>query len=528
MNTSDGSTLRSPVAPCDTLERITLKMASSLQLKEVLTSITEGLVEDLEAAFARIWLLGPGDLCAVCHKADVCEDQSRCLHLKASAGMYTAIDGEYRRVPLGAMKIGRIAQGWGPVWTNDVLGDERLPNKVWLREQGLRAFAGYPLLFQGELLGVVALFSQRTLTQQELDRLPVFAHQAAIAIKNAQLFGEVNALKNQLQAENVYLQEEIKLAHNFDDILSQSSAMQQVLHKVEQVAATDATVLILGETGTGKELLARAVHHLSPRQDRPLVKVNCAALPATLIESELFGHEKGAFTGAVSRRNGRFELAHRGTIFLDEIGDLPLDLQAKLLRVLQEGEFERLGDSRTISIDVRVIAATNRDLKQAIASGDFREDLYYRLNVFPLGLPPLRERIDDIPLLVRHFTQKYRAKMGKNIEQIPKAVMQALQAYSWPGNVRELENIVERAVILTSGSSLELDESLVTGSGEPGATSRGGTLQEVERHHILQVLEDTAWRIEGPQGAAMRLAVNPSTLRSRIKKLKITKSEHAK
>ncbi len=400
----------------DTLERITLQMASSLQLEEVLTTITQGLVDDLTAAFARIWLLGPGDICAGCYKADACEDQSRCLHLVASAGMYTAIDGEYRRVPLGALKIGRIAQGWGPVWTNDVMGDERLPNKAWLQEQGLHAFAGYPLLFQDELLGVLALFSQRSLTQQELNRLPVFAHQAAIAIKNAQLFGEVNALKNRLQAENVYLQEEIKLAHNFDDILSQSAAMRQVLHQVEQVASTDATVLILGETGTGKELLARAVHHLSPRKDRPLVKVNCAALPVNLIESELFGHEKGAFTGAIARRNGRFELAHRGTIFLDEIGDLPLDLQAKLLRVLQEGEFERLGDSRTIRVDVRVIAATNQDLRQAIANGDFREDLYYRLNVFPLGLPPLRERVDDIPLLVSHFTQKFSAKMGKRIE----------------------------------------------------------------------------------------------------------------
>ena len=294
-----------------------------------------------------------------------------------------------------------------------------------------------------------------------------------------------------------------------------------MLHKVEQVAATDATVLILGETGTGKELLARAVHQLSPRQDRPLVKVNCASLPANLIESELFGHEKGAFTGAVARRSGRCELAHRGTIFLDEIGDLPLDLQAKLLRVLQEGEFERLGDSRTIQIDVRVIAATNRDLKQAIASGELREDLYYRLNVFPLALPPLRERPEDIPLIVSHFVQKYSAKMGKRIEQIPTSVIETLQAYDWPGNVRELENIIERAVILATGSALELDGALAANREEAVTISKGQTLQEVERQHILQNLEDTAWRIEGPGGAAVRLGLNPSTLRSRMKKLNL-------
>ena len=504
------------------LERITLKMSSSLNFEEVLTTITQGLVEELDAAFARIWLLGPGDLCASCHKADHCDNQAQCLHLKASAGLYTNTDGEYRRVPLGALKIGRIAQGWGPVFTNDVLGDDRLPGKVWMKEQGLRAFAGYPLIFQDELLGVVALFNRRPLTQSERDRLPVFAHQAAIAIKNAQLFGEVNQLKEQLQAENRYLQEEIKLAHNFDDILSQSSAMQQVLHQVEQVAATDATVLILGETGTGKELLARAVHQLSPRKDRPLVKVNCASLPANLIESELFGHEKGAFTGAVTRRSGRFELAHRGTIFLDEIGDLPLDLQAKLLRVLQEGEFERLGDSRTRQIDVRVIAATNRDLKQAIARGEFREDLYYRLNVFPLVLPPLRERPEDIPMIVSHFVRKYSAKLNKQIERIPTAVMNALQAYAWPGNVRELENIIERAVILATGSALELDGALAVNREEAGSTSKGRqTLKEVERQHILQNLEDTSWRIEGPGGAAVRLGLHPSTLRSRMKKLNL-------
>ncbi len=371
-------------------------------------------------------------------------------------------------------------------------------------------YTSTPIYEHGELAGAVVVFRDITERKQAEDKL-------------RQAFAEIERLTEQLQAENVYLQEEIKLTHNFGDILSHNSAMKQVLHQVEQVAATDATVLILGETGTGKELLARAVHNVSPRNERPLVKVNCAALPTHLIESELFGHEKGAFTGAVSRRKGRFELAHGGTIFLDEIGDLPLELQAKLLRVLQEGEFERLGDSRTIRVDVRVIAATNRDLKQATANGDFREDLYYRLNVFPLTLPPLRERTDDIPLLVRYFTQQYSSKMGKHIDQIPQRVMSALQAYDWPGNVRELENIIERAAILSSGTTLELDLSVVSTSSPSTVTKRGTTLQEVERGHIRQILEDTAWRIEGPQGAAKYLGLKPSTLRSRMQKLGITK-----
>ena len=305
----------------------------------------------------------------------------------------------------------------------------RVDDEVFWRKDGSSfpvEYTSTPIREHGRLVGAVVVF--RDITERK---------EAEEALRR--VLAEVEHLKNQLQAENAYLQEEIKLEHNFADILSHSDAMKQVLHKVEQVAATDATVLILGETGTGKELLARAVHSLSPRHDRPLVKVNCAALPANLIESELFGHEKGAFTGAISRRAGRFELANGGTIFLDEIGDLPLELQAKLLRVLQEGELERLGDSRTIQVDVRVIAATNRNLEHAIADGTFREDLYYRLNVFPLVLPPLRERIDDISLLASHFVAQYGAKLGKHIERISQRVMGALQAYSWPGNVRELE-----------------------------------------------------------------------------------------
>ena len=338
---------------------------------------------------------------------------------------------------------------------------------------------------------------------------------------------EVEILKNRLQAENIYLQQEIKLAHNFEEIVSQSQTFGKVLKKVEQVASTDATVLILGETGTGKELLARAVHSISARKNRPLVKVNCAALPANLIESELFGHEKGSFTGAFARRIGRFELADGGTVFLDEIAELPLELQSKLLRVLQEGEIERLGSASTIKVDVRVIAATNRDLEEARAKGAFREDLYYRLNVFPIMCPPLRERGDDIPLLVKHFIGKYSSKIGKNIETIPNNIMEALQAYSWPGNVRELENIVERAVILSRGTQLEPGDWLpkTTISASADASSSGATpiptLEDKEREHITEVLELTGWRVRGEKGAAEVLGMKPTTLEARMKKLNI-------
>jgi len=509
--------------PADILERIVLQMTSSLNLQEVLTTITQGLVDELDAAFARLWLIGPGDLCAECYKAADCANRERCLHLKASAGMYTNLNGEYRRVPLGALKIGRIAQGWGPMSTNDVLGDDRLPNKQWMRENGLRSFAGYPLSFRGELLGVVAVFSQREMSQAEFDRLAVFANEAAIAIKNAQLFTEVEQLKNRLEADNLYLQEEIKLEHNFEEIIGQSSVLKTVLRKVEQVALTDTTVLIQGETGTGKELLARAIHDLSPRKSRPLVKVNCGAIPANLVESELFGHEKGAFTGALQRRLGRFELAHGGTIFLDEVADLPADTQVKVLRVLQEREFERVGSGRPMKVDVRVIAATNRNLQEAVKAGSFRADLFYRLNVFPVELPPLRTRPSDIPLLVNFFLVKYANRLGKSFQGVTKDTMTRLQQYGWPGNIRELENVIERAAILAQDSMVRIDDSLIMRSDAGARAADSGTLQHVERAHILRILQETGWVIEGKQGAAVRLGLHPNTLRSRMQKLGIKK-----
>ncbi len=341
---------------------------------------------------------------------------------------------------------------------------------------------------------------------------------------------EVEELKSQLQAENTYLREEIQFEHNFEDIISRGKALKIVLTQIEQVAPTDASVLILGESGTGKELIARAVHNRGKRSHRPLVKVNCASLPSTLIESELFGHEKGAFTGALAKKIGRFELADKGTIFLDEIGEMPLDLQAKLLRVLQEGEFERLGNPHTTKVNVRVIAATNRALEQAVKAGNFREDLYYRLNVFPITSPPLRNRKEDIGVLITHFLKKFSGKMGKVIEQVSQEAMNALEAYHWPGNVRELENTIERAVILAQEDALTLNDlpELRAFSPEKSrpvdvSSQTFHTMEDVERTHIQHVLKETKWAIEGARGAASILGMNPSTLRSRMQKLGIKK-----
>ena len=325
-----------------------------------------------------------------------------------------------------------------------------------------------------------------------------------------------------LQAQNVYLQEEIKLTHNFEELIGSSSSLKKVLKNVERVAPTDSTVLITGETGTGKELIARAIHNLSPRRGRPLVKVNCAAIPAGLIESELFGHEKGAFTGALTRKMGRFEVADKGTIFLDEIGELPLDLQSKLLRVLQEGEFERVGGTQTFKVNVRVIAATNRNLEQLSKTGGYRPDLYYRLNVFPIQLPALRERDGDIPLLAQYFVHKFATNLGKKIDRIPERMITALQRYPWPGNIRELEHVIERAVILSEGPELEPIDWLSPSDNKTGLT-KTLTLEDMERQHITDVLEQTNWRVSGDKGAAAILGLKPTTLEARMKKLGIAR-----
>jgi transcriptional regulator with GAF, ATPase, and Fis domain len=340
--------------------------------------------------------------------------------------------------------------------------------------------------------------------------------------------GEIERLNRQLQAENVYLHEELKSSHHFDEIVGNSEALRLVLARVEQVAPTPSTVLLLGETGTGKELFAHAIHERSPRRQRPLVGVNCAALPAGLIESELFGHEKGAFTGAVTQRLGRFEIADGGTLFLDEVADLPLELQGRLLRVLQEGEFERVGSSRTVRVDVRVVAATNRDLEAAVRDGRFRVDLYYRLSVFPIVLPPLRDRTEDIPPLLWFFVTHHQREMGRHIERVPRVAMDALQRYDWPGNVRELQNVVERAMIRSTGDVLEIDDAFVRPRRPATSRPADRTLAAVERAHLVAVLEDCGWRINGPGGAAETLALHPNTLRFRMKKLAIVRPTQKK
>jgi transcriptional regulator with GAF, ATPase, and Fis domain len=338
-------------------------------------------------------------------------------------------------------------------------------------------------------------------------------------------YDEVKRLKDRLEVENIYLREQISVQSTHKDIIGKSDAMKYVLYKIKQVAPSDATVLILGETGTGKELVAEAIHSESSRRNRPLVKVNCAALPSNLIESELFGREKGAFTGSQVRQMGRFELADKGTIFLDEVGELPLELQAKLLRAVQSGEFELLGSPHTVKVDVRIIASTNRDLIDQVKKGQFREDLYYRLNVFPVSVPPLRERKEDIPMIVNYFLNKFGKKIGKKIERVPYDVINNLQGYYWPGNVRELENIIERSMITSPNSTLHLADKLEASKTTDPETSQSNDLSEVERDHIIRVLEQTRWKIEGKNGAAESLNLNPSTLRTRMRKLGIVKPE---
>jgi PAS domain S-box-containing protein len=412
----------------------------------------------------------------------------------------------------------------------DDLPPEANVDKQTYAEWGVRSALDIPIISSGSVVHVIAINSvksERVWPEELFPRLQLLGEIFVNALERKQIrlelekrLREIEELKQRLERENIYLQEEVRLLVEHADIVGQSVAMKKVLSRAEQVAQTDSSVLLLGETGTGKELLARAIHRMSLRKDRPLVTVSCASLPPTLIESELFGREKGAYTGALTKMIGRFEMADGSTLFLDEIGEIPLDLQSKLLRVLEEGAFERLGSTKPLQVNVRIIAATNRDIEREVKDGIFRRDLFYRLNVFPIVIPPLRERLEDIPLLVRAFVREFQKRMGKEIESIPKKTMQALQSYSWPGNVRELRNLIEHAMILSKGKTLEVDVPNRAPSEKDGT----GKLEDMERKHIVAVLEKTGWRIGGEGGAAEVLGLVRTTLHAKMKKLGIRRS----
>ena len=438
-------------------------------------------------------------------------------------------------VPLENTPAGRaIATGLPCIARGSEL--DSFPSEVVkiLRGEGVQAVCCVPLIHRDRTFGTLNLASRRidTFTPADVELLQPVGAQIAIAVENALAFKEIDALKDKLAVEKLYLEEEIRSEFNFEEIIGESAALKRALGQVELAAPAGTTVLLLGETGTGKELFARAIHNLSPRRDRTFVKINCAAIPSGLLESELFGHERGAFTGAINQKIGRFELADKGTLFLDEVGDIPLELQPKLLRVLQEQEFERLGSTRTQRVDVRVVAATNVDLSKLVAQRQFRNDLYYRLNVFPIQIPALRERNEDIPLLVRYFVQRFSRTLNKEVAYIPADAMDALVRYAWPGNVRELENLIERAVLLSPGKELRIPLSELK-NGAPVAAEENSfapaaslaahisTMEEAERQHILRALKHTEWRIAGPKGAATLLGLKRTTLQARMRKLGI-------
>ena len=519
-------------APLEMLRRVTRDIAVTPELPVLLNSIASALAEHTGASFVRVFLYQTDDECEICRSRGKVEPAPapgvKRLHLHADAGRMQGAFAEQHAlgldVPAPPTKVARERK---PFLTNELLRDVqgKVPPQLMqvYEESGVVAAGARPLEFRGELMGVIGMISRRPFDPHEFELLGIFADQAAVAIKSAHLFTELERYRQRLQIENAYLQEEIRSERGFEDIVGQSSALRAVLRKVKQVAPVETTVLLTGETGTGKELIARAIHELSPRKDRPMIKINCGAIPQGVVESELFGHEKGAFTGALQRRLGRFELADKGTLFMDEVGELPLDTQVKLLRVLQEQEFERLGGARAIKVDVRLVAATNRDLEVEVTDSRFRADLYYRLNVFPIRVPALRERPEDIPQLVRHFLAQLQRKLAKPLRGVTPDSMQRLMQYLWPGNIRELQNVLERACVLARSPVVDVTTALgATDRPVPDAIpivdDRILTLDEHEQQQIRRALDEAGGKIHGPGGAAALLGINASTLRSRMEK----------
>ena len=505
-----------------------LNFHSSERLQDrlkLILDLTNQVVSNLELGDLLYAISASVRRVMACDAAAVMLPDAEGKHLRVHALDYPDSKGVFAEgalVPIYGTLPGEAFQTGKPIVINR-LDPEIIPIEMYrkAKSEGLNSFCDLPLVSRKRLLGVLAVArrEENTFDEDQVNFLTQVANQVAIAIENAIVYGEIAELRDKLAQEKLYLEDELRGEMDFEGIVGQSSGLRHVLSLAETVAPSDSTVLLLGETGTGKELIARAIHDRSRRKDRTLVKLNCAAIPTGLLESELFGHERGAFTGAISQKIGRLELADQGTLFLDEVGDIPSDIQPKLLRALQEREFERLGSKRTKKVDVRLVAATNRDLERMIENREFRSDLYYRLNVFPIRIPPLRERPEDIPLLVRYFTQKYARRMEKQIESIPAGAMKKLSNWHWPGNIRELENFIERSVILTHGPTLQVPVGELANHTNGPAGS--GTSDASEREKILRILRDTKGRVAGADGAAARMGIKRTTLISRMKKLGI-------
>jgi transcriptional regulator with GAF, ATPase, and Fis domain len=535
----------------DSLRDLLLEIAPERSVERLLRKVVQTLADRPHAVQVRLWLVDKGDLCATCPMRPQCPDQTRCLHLVANAGPSTGgptagearpAERESQRIPIGAGTIGRIAATGQPIVTNNPDADvDGMGERGWAERQGIRGLGGQPIIFQKEVLGVIAQFNRIPTPDHTPAWLRIFADHIAAAIVNARAFEEIEQLRARLEMENTFLQQEVREAKALGDMIGQSPALKKLLRQVEMVARTDATVLILGESGTGKELVAREIHQRSRRRDRPLIRVNCASIPRELYESEFFGHVKGAFTGALRDRAGRFEAAQGGTLLLDEVGEIPLDLQSKLLRVLQEGQYERVGEERTRTVDVRIIAATNRDLPREVEAGRFRQDLFYRLSVFPIKVAPLRERMEDIPLLAAHFLEKAARKLNLPPARLTQAHVAQFQNHDWPGNIRELQNTIERGLILAQNGTLWFDFPITQRTAAAAASSPAGDASplapailsdlEVRRResdNILAALNKANWKIHGSGGAAELLGLRPTTLIYRIKRLGLKKPERAR
>ncbi|MEP6944273.1 MAG: sigma 54-interacting transcriptional regulator [Acidobacteriota bacterium] len=526
-----------------TFDSINELIVRNSPVEETLQAIAAQMFEHEDVALARIWLMDKGDICDTCVMRPVCPTQERCLHLTVSAGRdlvgnsaWSNVDGRFGRFPIGVRKVGHVAASGESILLDDLSTKENswIADQEWVIVEKINGFAAHPLRFKDDIMGVVAVFSRKNFSRESFEWLRVFAEQASIAIANARAFEEIDKLRSQLKEENEYLREEISETTPHKFLIGESPVWTKIIQQIDLVGSSDATVLLTGESGTGKEMVARALHEAGPRRDKPLVRVNCAAISAELFESEFFGHVKGAFTGAFKDRVGRFQLADGGTIFLDEMGELPLALQGKLLRVLQEKQFERVGEDRTRTVDVRVIAATNRDLWAEVETGNFRQDLFYRISVFPIHLPPLRERPEDIKPLSLHFLDTLASKGSGKSLRLTTDDIAILASYPFPGNVRELQNVIERAVIMAQSGHLKFtlpeiinrlllkDNSSSVTVAELKATVRNyAELKELERENLIVALRKTQYKIYGREGAAELLGIKPTTLISRIKAMKI-------